>query len=130
MQGALFIALLVAPAIELANGRWELDPEETEEPGRFTCSDTPLMISTKERRYLYQQGESRGEAEILAAEDNYIAIRYLDEDRLDDQGNPVVWVMVYPDDDHFYWQRLDWLQQGQGGRTNLRRRCPDPELLG
>lgn len=56
-----------------------------------------------------------------------IEIQYDDETRLDASGKPVVWILVMPDSDTFYWHRKDWKP---GFTTAASKRCPDSEKIG
>ena len=116
-------------ALSLAVGVWELDPAETDDRGDFTCSGEPLIVSIdrKNMRYRSTAGEYEDVADILDSRFSSFRIQYDNEERLDDAGNPVIWTMVFPDDDHFYWVREDW-KQDPSRRTNMRRRCKSPPL--
>lgn len=112
--------------LQFAAGVWELDAEETEDRGKFLCSDSPesIRIDAKERRfYATREGQSFV-ADILEVGQNYFWIRYLDEDRLDDQGKPVEWAFVAEPPDRFSWERRDWqADDGTTSRTAYRKRC-------
>jgi hypothetical protein len=56
-----------------------------------------------------------------------IVLQYDDEDRLDDKGRPVQWVLLMPDKDKFYWHRVDWRAERA---TAPSRRCHSPDLVG
>lgn len=56
-----------------------------------------------------------------------IHVQYEGEDRLDDNGRPVAWILFMPDRDTFYWHMVGW---PRGATTVPSRRCPDPDLIG
>ncbi|MEM1191969.1 MAG: hypothetical protein AAGH42_01095 [Pseudomonadota bacterium] len=115
---------------DLAAGVWELDPAETADRADFVCGDNPLRISFSEDRRTYKAdlAEERFAARILEAKPSYLLIQYGDEDRFDADGKPVKWYLHILDTDHFFWVRDDWLDNAEGGRTPLRRRCPPEDL--
>ncbi|MEM1381262.1 MAG: hypothetical protein AAGH41_11640 [Pseudomonadota bacterium] len=123
----LLAALTLAPsALELAEGTWELDPNESPDRKEFTCAADPLQIeiSADGKRYRSAFLETEHNADILSVAPSFLIIQYDDEQRKDDYGQPVRWVMGFPDADHFYWKRFDRVHSGQPGRTYQRRRCP------
>jgi hypothetical protein len=56
-----------------------------------------------------------------------IRIHYDGETRLDARGKPVVWDLLMPDRDTFYWHRADW---PAGSVAAPSRRCPKADLVG
>lgn len=111
--------------LSFAEGAWELDPSENEELGDFQCSKAPLNITIDKTtlRYTAERGGTVWTAEIIDVDEDYFWIHYDEEDRTDADGNLVDWAFVIEDEDHFYWQRSDWVLQADSPRTFLRRRC-------
>lgn len=114
---------------------WEMSDLPLEERAG-SCADGPLRIWFEEdgARYNSQQV---GEAVIATAPilvnlpstetSAGFLIRYDGEDRLDDAGRPVAWILIMESADMFYWVRSDWVSEG--GRTRSLVRC-DEALIG
>jgi len=118
--------------IDVIEGNWELDPRETENRGDYTCDQKPMRIEISEDQKIYSStvaGSTRS-AMILDATAHYILIEYLEEERLDADGQPVQWYLHMTDTDHFFWIRVDWLGDGEPPRTAMRQRCPNGPLIG
>ena len=115
-----------APVLDRAEGRWALDPAETEQRGRFTCEDDPLVISIDKQamRYRAVTSSSSDDADILTVGESFFVLRYDGEERLDENGQPLIWLFYLIDDDHFAWLRDDQVKKQNFGRTALRMRCP------
>jgi hypothetical protein len=116
-----------------AEGYWELDPNDqlnTSPTVGFRCNESPLRITidVENLRYKSVIEGTVANADILEIGANLFWIKYDDEDRLDDLGNPVEWAWVRVSTDKFYWVRRDW-QIASGGRTFMRRRCPQPDMV-
>ena len=109
----------------LAEGKWELHPDRKDDVSTFSCDDEPLIITIdlENMRYVSTREGYREEASILEIGNGLFWIRYDDEARLDDNGEPVEWAWIADGDDQFYWARRDW---PSGSGTNRRRRCPPP----
>jgi hypothetical protein len=123
--------------LEVVTGAWELDPAEVaeEDRGEHRCGQSPEVIRIVEEdgalRYESQSGYAPDAAinrSALRAIPNALVLQYEDEQRLTPAGEPVEWLLFMPDEDHFYWVRVDWLQSQPGGRTSMRRRCPEAPI--
>jgi len=114
-----------ADALDLAVGSWELKDGGGNDRGTFTCASEPLEISVDRHsnRYESKRGDFVTAATITRAEEKFFLIRYDDEERLDDDGKPLVWIWLPLDDDTFVWARLDGWLKGERGTTSARVRC-------
>ena len=118
-------------------GYWGWDMSDlAPEDRQGSCADSPMRIWFEESgtRYNSQHvgDEQIATAPILLSLPSTEAsggflIRYDGEDRLDDAGRPVEWLLVMESADAFYWVRLDWIDQGN--RTRYMVRC-DEALIG
>jgi hypothetical protein len=117
--------------VKVLPGEWELDPSETSEDqrGDDRCggrSTEVIRITPTEKGLLYesQRGHAPDEPGVhsdILTTSNAILLRYEGEKRLTPAGEPVQWLLFMPDKDHFFWMRVDWIENG--GRTAMRRRC-------
>lgn len=115
-------------SLSMAQGSWELSPETTEaktEFGqKFKCSIDALHIRVDESkdRYYYKFGnDEESGADVLVIEESYFAVRYDDETRLMENGEPHIWYFYLKNPDEFVWIREDWIDAGNA--TASRRRC-------
>jgi len=122
----LAIAVFFSDALIWAEGAWELDPVESEDRGEFVCGQTPLIIEIDRdaKRYHSRSGDFESAGAILNSGEKFIVLEYDGEERLTEAGDPVQWAMIFPDENSFYWYRLDW---EEGSRTGMRRRCKSDE---
>ncbi|MAT34824.1 MAG: hypothetical protein CMK06_06735, partial [Ponticaulis sp.] len=117
---------------------WVVDPEE--EPDTETNCGTDFQEIRLERDnntlvYFSQwsgaEEEARSDVNVMHSVQGEllptIILQYDGEMRLDDTGQLVQWALFMPDDDHYYWSRLDW---PTGRRTAMRVRCPDTVMIG
>jgi len=104
-----------ADVLDLVEGNWgiatetvpdDLDAEAMEKARG--CKSTPVIITVDRKKKRYKAvhtGEEDfvAEGDILAIEEKWISIRYDDEDRLMENGDPQIWHMFFVSDDEFYW---------------------------
>jgi len=80
-------------------------------------------------RYTAQFGQNEEliEADILDSGDNFLQLKYDNEERKMDNGELQVWRMLFTSTDVFVWVRQDWIVDGEvKGATQARRRCTAP----
>ena len=77
-----------------------------------TYSDIGYASKTDARKQFNYDVLEEGRSELRLALEN--------ESRLDDDGNPVVWILRLVDENTFCWRRDDWRP---GGCTPPRTRC-------
>jgi len=142
----LFVACLISVPLSasaappdsvllIAEGSWELvptdDPEYKDLEKLIRCGVEPLnvTINIKAKRYTSQFGDKKeiNKADILEFGENYIKIRYDNEERKMKNGKPQIWYMFFQSDDVFVWIMEDWVVDGEIlGSTPARRRCAAP----
>ena len=106
------------------------DPEDMPE----SCATKPMQIWFSEdgQRYNSRWMDTGGVEEPVASapilqrlpstpSSAGFFIQYDDEDRLDDHGQPVAWVLYMTGPDSFVWIRRDWI--GTGNSTHTMVRC-------
>ncbi|MEM9839632.1 MAG: hypothetical protein AAF830_10835 [Pseudomonadota bacterium] len=122
---SLLLAAASSDALDLAPGQWEMHPEERGSKSNFSCNQEPLTITIDRTamRYTSTRDDYTVVGDILAAEDQFFIIRYDGEERLDDNGEPLVWIWLSIDKDTFVWARLDQWMAGNRGTTAPRLRC-------
>ncbi|WP_084418065.1 hypothetical protein [Henriciella litoralis] len=126
--------LLSANEIILAiEGRWALAYEDDPDPeNRFRCDDLAIHIQIDEidgdlvYRSQHEGQEAYDTSPVLTDVLNngqtapWIRLHYESEDRLTEEGEPVEWRLIMPDENTFFWARTDW---EWGFTTKPRRRC-------
>jgi len=91
-----------ADVLDLVEGNWgiatetvpdDLDAEAMEKARG--CKSTPVIITVDRKKKRYKA--------VHTGEEKWISIRYDDEDRLMENGDPQIWHMFFVSDDEFYW---------------------------
>lgn len=134
-QSELLSAETVATTIE---GKWIIDPsEDTETETNCETDYLKIWINVEDGRAIYysqwasDDEHSRSAIQFMGMENGElypaIILKYDNETRLDEDGEPLRWGLFMPDRDHFYWTRLGWKY---GQRTAMRLRCPDTAMIG
>lgn len=136
-----FTAFLIVPtkasasALLLADGSWELIPADEPRPDGWDkthrCSVEPLnvRIDIEAKRYTATFGNQKDiiKADILDSGDNYLQLKYDNEERKMKNGDLQIWNMFFVSEDEFYWVREDWIEDGKiMSSTQGRRRCMAP----
>lgn len=137
--GAVALAAFLSPAasagdpfdaILVIEGSWGWAPDEIEDAEFGTCEKQPMQIWLTENNTRYHSRIQHSDREYAArfllqrvtiGDDPGMLIQYEGEARIDDNGDPVAWYLVMPDQDRFYWVRRDWV--GQNRRTAHLERC-------
>jgi hypothetical protein len=119
------------------SGKWAIVPREPATPLPCDTEYVTIWTKTEDGKLIYYSRwaedakVSRSEIKTVTFKSGEtfsgIHIKYDGETRKDDEGNPVEWLLVMPDNDSFYWQRRDW---PFGYRTDMRKRCSSNDLLG
>ena len=104
-----------AGALDLVTGNWGIAPEtvpedlDAEEMERLRgCKASPVIISANRKNMRYKaihtgEDDFVANADILDINEKWISIRYDDEDRLMENGEPQIWHMFFVSQDKFYW---------------------------
>lgn len=114
-------------------GRWAIAYEDDPDPeNRFRCDHIALQIRIDEvgGDLVYRsqpEDQEIGETSPVMTDiltdgtmAPWIRLHYEGEARLTDDGAPVEWRLIMPDENTFYWARTDW---EWGYTTKPRRRC-------
>ena len=119
-------------AIQLASGVWGLDPSEVtlEELDKFNCQNSAVRVEISDDASTFTSkhfGEAEESATIIQTSESFIAIEYVNEKRLMDDGRPHIWLMYFLDKDKFTWVRQDWMDASEiiQGSTPARVRCDE-----
>lgn len=72
------------------------------------CKASPVIISANRKNMRYKaihtgEDDFVANADILDINEKWISIRYDDEDRLMENGEPQIWHMFFVSQDKFYW---------------------------
>ncbi len=117
-----------ADATKWADGNWGWVPagENKDELEKLSCGTNSLSIKldVKTKRYTaFRDTDDPILANILSIGEKFIAIKYDDEERLMMDGTPHIWIMVFINQDEFFWVRKDWLKDGKitDGTARLER---------
>ncbi|MBL4853633.1 MAG: hypothetical protein JKY25_05275 [Robiginitomaculum sp.] len=97
---------------------------------KFTCK-APMHINASKEDMRWKAGQAddaKWTAKVISewkgeGENIGLVIQYDQEARLDLWGNPIVWLFVMPDKDHFYWTLYNKKTGATFGKTRLRFRC-------
>lgn len=102
----------IAPdALSLAVGTWgtenSVNEEDPERVDYRKCGKSPVIVTIDRINMRYKAvhtGEDfTAEADVLDVKPRYLSVRYDDEDRLMENGEPQIWHMVFVSDNRFYW---------------------------
>lgn len=142
---ALFVSAPVAAqgqvdALRDAVGNWDWSmTEEEAEAARAAGEPDQPCLRTTMRIWMSEDGRRfnslwSGEGEelytgpvllVLPDREGFL-LQYDDEDRRDDNGNLVSWILLMTSPDRFVWVRRDWVSQGNTTRAMVR--CEDPNI--
>ncbi|MGQ7301132.1 hypothetical protein [Marinobacter nauticus] len=119
--GTLFISLLPMTnfagqnpnGLEVFDGLWGWEPSNFP----TTCDKNPHTLTFSENgkkaylEFIKPQGESDENITVYSVHEikgNRITMSIDGEERLDDEGNPVVWDLVLLNKNEYVWHRHDW----------------------
>jgi len=133
---SLALAEAQSPALLIAEGSWELipndDPRTDDWEKTHRCGIEPLnvTIDSDAKRYTARFGDNHEDlikADILESGDNFLQLKYDNEERKLKNGELQIWNMFFVSEDEFYWVREDWIENGEiMSSTQGRRRCVAP----
>lgn len=119
-------AVITRPIREILSGDWT--PSVCTESHRgisFSDDGKQMFIVSRQGLLGAQRGGMVSEVatyQILEESERVLRMQMDKEDRLDEDGNPVVWDLVLINEDTFCWHRTDW----RAGSCTLNRvRCPE-----
>ena len=104
-----------ADPLDWANGVWGTDIEtmpEGTDGSEFdesrVCDGSAVLISTNREDMRYEavhtgEGNLKAKASVLNVGSKWLSIRYDDEERLMENGEPQIWHMFFLDQNTFYW---------------------------
>jgi hypothetical protein len=110
-----------------ASGTWGIVAEEDISLKAYSCDGNPLSVTIDMEKRTYtssRKGEDPRSAKILFVTDQHLIIKYFNETRKMDNGEPHVWIMDFHDAHTFSWVRQDWVTSDKvKARTLPRVRC-------
>jgi len=112
-----------------AHARDGLDIMAAEGSWSSQCKEGYITIALDLEAKAYAATSSSGNAitaDLLAWGASALVLRYHDEDRLTDAGDPVIWILRLQEDDTFIWRQADWTPHFAS--TPARHRCTEGEI--
>ena len=134
--------------VKILGGVWAMESSSSKAKLEKLCSEPAMVIRILKHEtgaLLYEAEHIGSEVAGIPKEDLFdrsriwmvlpdrsgrpraIGIQYEGETRLDARGKPVVWDLLMPDRDTFYWHRADC---PAGSGTAPSRRCTKADLVG
>jgi len=97
-------------------GKWDTDNPPTCESYRaisFSDDGKTITVSYPDNGYASEfDARSKFEYDILDVNESWLRMALQNEQRLDADGKPVVWVLKLVDENTFCWGRDDWPSDG------------------
>jgi len=116
-----------ADALNWANGYWGLDQRDLDADYKErNCSESPveIRIDVINKSYWSQIGDDEPRTGVIIQnESQSFTIKYDNETRLMNDGQPHIWTINFIDENTFYWVREDWKALGPRHKTANRYRC-------
>ena len=109
---AVFITRNSNDALDLIEGKWELDPNDIEVRGTFTCDQEPLVIEINKDnlRYTATRGMTKKVGDISRVKKTTFFVTYEDRDiSVGEKTYPESWLFLIKDRHSFDQIRTDWI---------------------